>query len=279
MQAKSSGHTAESVKLTSSRPQRIAPWVLADELASWPGVLLLIDYDGTLSDLAAEPDAALTRPEALAALTRLQDAPSVAAAVISGRPLSQLPGRLPGLRLWLAGEHGAVLHSPAGELVHLSEPGSVQPALHALTETVRELLSGRPGWRLESKQTGMAIHYRQADPADARHMLPILRAAGSPYLAQSGLRWLAGNAVLEVRAGGADKGSATLWLAARFPGLRPAFFGDDLTDEDGFAAATSAGGVGVLVADRPRDSLAGWRLGGTAELGQFLTELAARRTR
>ncbi|MDB5671002.1 MAG: otsB, partial [Alphaproteobacteria bacterium] len=45
----------------------------------------------------------------------------------------------------------------------------------------------------------------------------------------------------------------------QFASTRPLFVGDDLTDEDGFAAAASMGGGGILVG-QARQTAARWRL-------------------
>ena len=46
---------------------------------------------------------------------------------------------------------------------------------------------------------------------------------------------------------------------APFAGSTPVFVGDDVTDEDGFAAAADLGGYGVLVGE-PRETAARYRL-------------------
>ena len=53
----------------------------------------------------------------------------------------------------------------------------------------------------------------------------------------------------EVRPRGVDKGTAVRRLMARppFAGRLPVFVGDDVTDEDGIAAAQALGGVGLRV--------------------------------
>jgi trehalose 6-phosphate phosphatase len=65
----------------------------------------------------------------------------------------------------------------------------------------------------------------------------------------TGLRVQRGAMVLELRTPGMDKGAAVRAFMAETPfvGARPVFIGDDLTDEDGFAAAEALGGFGVLV--------------------------------
>ncbi|HEU4820591.1 MAG TPA: trehalose-phosphatase, partial [Qipengyuania sp.] len=52
---------------------------------------------------------------------------------------------------------------------------------------------------------------------------------------------------------GADKGAAvrSLMTTAPFAGARPVFLGDDVTDEDGFAAVHECGGLAIAVGPRP----------------------------
>ena len=81
--------------------------------------------------------------------------------------------------------------------------------------------------------------------------------------------------VVELKAAKADKGRAIAALMAEpvFAGARPVFVGDDVTDEDGFAAAVAMGGVGVLVGPA-RASAAQWRLDDVESVSRWLSEAA-----
>ena len=80
---------------------------------------------------------------------------------------------------------------------------------------------------------------------------------------RTGLTLQNGDMVAELRTPGPTKAdSVRAFMAERpFRGARPLFLGDDVTDEDGFAAAQSLGGAGVLVG-APRKTLARCRLAG-----------------
>ena len=55
--------------------------------------------------------------------------------------------------------------------------------------------------------------------------------------------------------------------------MTPIYIGDDLTDEDAFAALKGRG-IGLLVSDRPLPTAADYRLRDTEEVGTFLRALS-----
>jgi trehalose-phosphatase len=84
-----------------------------------------------------------------------------------------------------------------------------------------------------------------------------------------------------------DKGRAVLWILAALgldrPDVVPVYLGDDLTDEDAFRALgeplrpTEGGGaardrigIGILVAEEPRETAARFVLRDPAEVRSFL---------
>ena len=109
---------------------------------------------------------------------------------------------------------------------------------------------------VERKPFGVALHYRQAPEAEQH-----CRALAMELANETGLQLQSGKMVLELKAPGADKGSAlSLFMAgSEMSGTRPVFVGDDETDEAGFEAAARLGGAGVLVGPL-RSSAAAFRL-------------------
>jgi len=73
-----------------------------------------------------------------------------------------------------------------------------------------------------------------------------------------------------------DKGKAVLWLLEKL-GLErpnPVYIGDDRTDEDAFRALERRG-VGILVSEEPRATVANYSLKDPTEVKRFLRELGA----
>jgi trehalose 6-phosphate phosphatase len=213
-----------------------------DRLPPFHCTALLLDMDGTLLDLAPTPDAVVVEPGLTDALATLRNALGGALAIITGRPIESVDrflGNAPGA---VAGEHGGALrrsHDAPIERPDLPTPPKVWlDAAAALAEAF-------PGALLERKARGFALHYRGAPEAG-----PVFHAVLRALLdGRSDFQLLPAHMLWEVRPVGVDKGSAVAALMARAPfeGRLPVFIGDDVTDEDGMAAARHLGGSGFRV--------------------------------
>ena len=226
---------------------------------------LMLDLDGTLLDIAPTPDEVRVAPGLVGALSALRSALGGALAIVTGRPIAQVDGLLPGIAYAVAGEHG-------GALRHAPGAGVVRPALPDLpvawiVEAAR-IVDAHPGALLEQKQRGFVLHYR-ADPS----LGAALRLAVERLIAPQADRFQLMPALMawEIRPIGADKGVAVHALASEgpFAGRRPIFIGDDVTDEDGMDAARRLSGVGLRVDEwfgTPGDVRA-WLAASAAALG------------
>ncbi len=208
-----------------------------------PRAALLLDLDGTLLDIAPRPDLVVVPPGLIASLEALRRCLGDAVAVVTGRPVEQVDALLGTAVFAVAGEHGGALRHAPGEAL-------VRPALASAPaswlDAAARVAAAHPGVLLERKTHGFVLHYRLAPEAG-----PALRGALEALLAPAGAGFalLAARMAWEVRPRGADKGSAVRALLARAPfaGRAPVFVGDDVTDEDGIAAAAALGGTGLRV--------------------------------
>jgi alpha,alpha-trehalase len=92
-----------------------------------------------------------------------------------------------------------------------------------------------------------------------------------------GLKLTNGKKVFELQPGmDWHKGTAVRWLleALELPQTRalPVFLGDDITDENAFAALATDG-VGIIVRDEPRQTAARYGLNSTDEVRIFLEQI------
>jgi trehalose 6-phosphate phosphatase len=108
------------------------------------GSALFFDFDGTLTDLAARPEAVSVQvavPQRRSARVHLLDA---AVAIVSGPPVHEIEHHLGPLRLPSAGVHGADRRRRDGLLLRSAKPG-LGPAREGLEGVVRR----HPGLRPE----------------------------------------------------------------------------------------------------------------------------------
>jgi trehalose 6-phosphate phosphatase len=205
---------------------------------------LLLDLDGTLLDIAPTPDSVVVPPGLLDVLRALRRLLGDALAVVTGRPIETIDLLLDDAVFAVAGEHGGAIRHAPGQSVE--RPPLPAPPDAWLVEAAR-LATAHPGALLECKARGFALHYR-AVPAAGPMLCDGLTALlhGSPDF-----ELLSGQMIWEVRPRGIDKGKAVVALMQRSPFQHrlPVFIGDDVTDEDGIAAAVGMGGVGLRVPD------------------------------
>lgn len=206
----------------------------------WRDCSLFLDFDGTLVDLAASPDAVLVAPGLVQLLAAVAAQLDGRLAIVSGRPVAQLDAMLAPLKLATAGVHGAERRDASGDWHYASAP-----SLDAARRHLRPLVEAHNGLLLEEKRGAVALHYRLAPALEEACMLA-MRAAQA---ACPGTVVLHGKMVLELKPAGVNKGAvvADFLREAPFQGHRPIFIGDDTTDEAAIIHAQQVGGIGIKI--------------------------------
>ncbi|QGF24374.1 trehalose-phosphatase [Raineyella fluvialis] len=256
-------------------------------LAAPDRTILALDFDGTLAPIVPDPDRAFADPVAIAALRRLSPL-LLRVAVVTGRPalkaveLGSLAGGAGLEHLIVMGQYGIERwEASSGEVVAPALPEEIIAVKEALPALLAA--AGHPDAWIEDKGRAVAVHTRRlADPAVAQADLsePVQRLAE-----EHGLRVEPGKNVLEIRAGGFDKGDAIRDLVQRFDPATVVYAGDDLGDlaaYDAVAALAEEGRTPVLVfprmpgEDSPLADRADIILEGTDGMAEWLTVLADR---
>jgi trehalose 6-phosphate phosphatase len=228
----------------------------AARLAAQAGqVALCLDFDGTLSPIVDDPEAARPLP-GVVELLGLLAARFAAVALISGRPADYLATHAdaPGVRyLGMYGLEeivdGRVWVDPRLE--------AGRPAVDAAHRELHDSAAVRDcGAWLEDKRYAVAVHTRRVADPD-RWAEPIDRAARQ-IAARHGLEVVPGKLVWELRpAVRSDKGDAVRKVLASSGARSVVAAGDDLGDLAAFAAAAqfaAAGGDGLRVAVRSAEA-------------------------
>jgi trehalose 6-phosphate phosphatase len=230
-----------------------------------PHLLITSDFDGTLAPIVNHPGDARPLPQAAAALRALAGLPETTAALISGRALRDL-ATLSGLTspVALVGSHGAEFDTGFAHPID-------EQLLGTINDTLTALAVRYPGVTVEAKPASVALHVRNAAPADADAALAAARAAAQAWDAQA----TEGKAVLEFAVITTDKGEAIDILRDRSGASAAVFFGDDVTDEKAFRRMRD-GDVGIKVGPGP--TAAGFRIGTPDDVAAALVLLLAERS-
>jgi trehalose 6-phosphate phosphatase len=245
-------------------------------------VALCLDFDGTLSPIVPDPEAA--RPlEGVVELLGPLATRYAAVALISGRPADYLAthAAAPGVRY--LGQYG-LQEIRDGQVRVDPRLEAGRPAVEAAQRDLREhpAVVDSGAW-LEDKRYAVAVHTRRL-PDPGRWAGPISEAARE-VADRHGLEVVPGKLVWELRpAVPSDKGDAVRKVAAESGARSVVVVGDDLGDLAAFAAVgqlAAEGGdalrVAVASAEAPAELLAAADLvvEGPPGLLEFLQRLTA----
>jgi len=174
------------------------------------------------------------RPRLCKTQTAVATGPSPRGAFGSGTtaPARRTVAGVPGLVL--AAEHGALLRTSAGW--ESARPEASTGWKQTVRPILEQFVNRTPGSFVEEKEYALVWHYRMAEPEFASWLANELVAMLESRLAQTDLRAVRGQKIVEVKPIWANKGMLLDRLAALCPD--PGFhfaMGDDRTDEDLFA--------------------------------------------
>nr|WP_254058248.1 trehalose-phosphatase [Clavibacter michiganensis] len=239
------------------------------ELARTPRLLVALDFDGTLAPEVDDPEKARAVPEARAAVLALLALPETRVALVSGRALRSLEAvaDLPDDVL-LVGSHGVEIRLDTDDIEltldegELAQRGVLSDVLGQVADSLDEV------W-IEEKPAGFALHTRLATERHSR--IAHLVATQEAQAEVEGLKVRSGKDVLEFSVRHATKGEAVEHLRRYAEAAAVFYAGDDVTDEDAFAALQAGdlglkSGTGATAAD--------FRVDGPHDVARVLQVLA-----
>jgi trehalose 6-phosphate phosphatase len=217
-----------------------------EALAADPGRSgLVLDFDGVLAPIVADPTTSAMPDRVARSLARLAGGLGLVA-VISGRPVGFLAERVQAPGVPLLGSYGMEQSFDGVRQIAPEAAEWLAPVREAGRE-LREQLAGSPGIRVEEKSVSVAVHWRQAPDRDTA--ADQVRQATARVAEETGLRLEPGKLVEELRPPiSVDKGSAISALLAAHGDLTAfAYAGDDLGDIPALQKARAAGGYALVI--------------------------------
>ena len=221
-------------------------------VASGPS-LLALDYDGTLAPFRNERSEARMPDELRDLLAALAGCEATRVAIVSGRPIAELEALIDLDPLpELFGVHGWERRLPDGRRADHAPPPRAAAVLEAEWQRLGELAEERR----ERKSASIALHVRGLEAAGGAALIAGVEPRWRDLAAQHGLDLRRFDGGIELRCAGRSKGDVLRELLAELPeGAPAAYLGDDETDEDAFRAIAGSG-LGLLVAEQPRETAA-----------------------
>lgn len=220
------------------------------ELASADSLLVALDFDGVLAPLQDDPETSRMTAGSAAAIDALARLPRTRVALVSGRDIATLR-RLTETpeTVWMIGSHGAeadlrtdagttdspVLTAPEQEMLtaidaHIEAFEHDLPHADSGTGTDSDPLSGL---LIERKPYSRTVHTRGFDPQVAAALHEHATQVAEEFPA---IRVIEGHDITELAVRQATKGDGLRLLARAGEPTAMAYLGDDVTDEDAFAA-------------------------------------------
>ena len=242
-------------------------------------ILLLADYDGTLTPIVSRPEEAILSPEVGEKLRALAEKPAFSVGIISGRSLADVKALVGIEGVYYAGNHGLEIEEPGLKFINpAAETTKVE--LKVLAQQLSARLGSIEGVIVEDKGLSLSIHYRLVKKEDERVVADIFQKITSPSLEAGEIRVTAGKKVWEVRPPiDWHKGRAVETITREIGtllGIEPGltiYLGDDVTDEDAFKIIHRPHGWSIFIGEENPSSNADYYLKSTSEVETFLSRL------
>ncbi|MFP3395074.1 trehalose-phosphatase [Brevibacterium sp. SIMBA_078] len=282
------------------------------DLATADSLLLALDFDGVLAPLQDDPSTSRMVPESASAIAGLAGLPRTRVALVSGRDiatlrrLSEAPDSA-----WLIGSHGAeaelgsdaarkgtssLLRSPELTPAEAEMLAAIDTHLDAFEHTLPGAdehpgsaaamgavdsgdADGPSDFLIERKPYSRTVHTRGIAPEAAA----ALHEHATEVVAEfPDIRVIEGHDITELAVKQATKGDGIRLLARAGEPTAMGYLGDDVTDEDAFAAIdeltdSRALNAGLTVKVGSAPTRASWRIADPAAVAELLGRLVAER--
>ncbi|MFH1355131.1 MAG: trehalose-phosphatase [Candidatus Omnitrophota bacterium] len=233
--------------------------------------VFFLDYDGTLTPIVSRPELAVISREMQDTVRKLSKIFTVA--IVSGRMREDVENLVGIKDIYYAGSHGFDISGPGFSIIQPKARETI-PQVAEVIDKLSKDLSGIEGLLIEKKKISVAVHYRLVD----EKYLPRIEKSVFDIVKQyQSLRLMSGKKVFEILPNiHWDKGQAIRWimdyLKISWDSSSVIYIGDDLTDEHAFSVLRTRG-TGILVSEKPRPSMADFRVSSVDEVRRLFEEV------
>lgn len=242
-------------------------------------ILLLADYDGTLTPIVERPELARLSGSVREELGILSAKSRVSVGVISGRSLSDTRS-LVGLEgIYYAGNHGLEIEGPGISYINL-DGEKAQNVIRELAGKLAGELEGISGVIVQDKGLSLSVHYRLVKESKEPVVAEVVKKVAGPLAAEGKIKLFTGKKVWEMRPPiDWDKGKAVNKIQreiSRFlkvDKVLTVFLGDDFTDDDAFGVVYRPEGWSVYVGGKNEAFRAEYYLDSTEQVEELLSRL------
>jgi len=242
-------------------------------------VLLLSDYDGTLTPIVGNPHDAVLKPDVRNTLKAISDNPAFSVGIISGRLLSDLKS-LAGIEsIYYAGNHGLEIEGPGISYIN-ETAGETRAEMQKLAGELDSRLRGINGVIIENKGLSLSVHYRLVSEFERQNVINAFEEITALVLTAGRIRVSSGKMIKEVRPPvDWHKGKAVETIKQEIrtvSGSRESaviYMGDDTTDEDAFGVVNPPEGWSIFIGPGNPASSADYFLDSPDEVAVFLSRL------
>lgn len=231
-----------------------------------PRILLLLDYDGTLTPIVKTPDRVRISPTTKRIIQQLSR--KIIVGIVTGRAMSDIRSQVKIKNIIYAANHGLEIKLPHKKLLVYPGVRRKSRQLPKILSELKKLFSDIPEIRLENKKYSLSIHYRGTKIC-RKDLFQRLKKIGKKL---SGWKIESGKKVVEIRPElNWDKASVVKKLRKIYRPEITIYIGDDRADENVFAVLRERD-IGVVVGKKSR-TLAGYSLKNSFAVKQFLEKL------
>jgi trehalose-phosphatase len=251
------------------------------EVVAASHILLLSDYDGTLTPIVDRPQDAVLSNSMKTKLRTLVNHASFSIGIISGRSLREIKDMVGIEGIHYAGNHGLEIDGPSLSYINPQAQKAqmkVKDIAHQLIETLGDI----DGVIIEDKHFSLSVHYRLVEKRYVQQVVDIFQQITSPEVDNGNIRISYGKKVLEVRPPvdwHKGKAAETIIKEIEHPTSSKVkviiYLGDDSTDEDAFKTIRRLYGWSIFVGSPGSSSEAEYFLESVPEVETFLTRLLA----